>query len=75
MSARVQCFSCTAPLLVLYWDLPPPGISIISVSISVPPGPGYQVGGGGTGWGGLGGGAAVLFTAPHLIVHLAKYSW
>ena len=47
----------------------PTGISIISVSISVPPDPGYQVEGG---WiqGGLGGGAA----APHLIVHLAKYS-
>ena len=50
----------------------PTGISIISVSISVPPDPGYQVE-----WGGIGGvygEGQLLLTAPHLIVHLAKYS-
>ena len=50
----------------------PTGISIISVSISVPPDPGYQVEGGGTG--GVGGEGQLTLTAPHLIVHLAKYS-
>ena len=75
MSARFQCFSGTASLLVLFWDLPPPfpGISIISVSISDP---GVRLGGEELGGGGVyEEGQLLLFTAPLLIVHLAKYNW
>ena len=77
MSARVQCFSGTNFLLGLYLDLPPPGFPIQSIPVcsTWPQGTGLVGEGFGEVQGGEGGGAAGLFTAPHLIVHLAKYIW
>ena len=69
MSARVQCFCCTTSLLGLHiFGSTPSRVShlVYSCLFHLAQGAGLV---------GEGYGAAGLFTAPHLIVHLAKYSW
>ena len=62
---------------VYFWILPPPGFPIQSIPVcsTWPQGTGLVGEGFGEVQGGEGVGAAGLFTAPHLIVHLAKYIW